>query len=64
MRKKNKRSKKYKMFKSKGRSKQRFNEFPHLEKFERANHRRKLKVSIKVRLRKLTRLININSRYL
>jgi len=64
MRKKNKRSKKYKRIRSKGHSKQEFNEFPHLEKFERANHRRKLKVSIKVRLRKLTRLININSRYL
>jgi len=31
-----------------------------LEKIEKANHRRKLKVRIELRLKKLTRVININ----
>lgn len=64
MRKKNKKRKKDKRLRSEGRSKQKLNDFRHLEKSEKANQRRKLKVSIKVRLKKLTRLININSRYL
>lgn len=64
MRKKNKRIKKYKRLRSKGRSKQKYNDFSHLEKSEKAKSRMKLKVSINLRLKKLTRLININSRYL
>ena len=64
MRKKNKRIKKYKRLRSRGRSKQKFNAFPHLEKSEKAKSRRKLKVSIKVGLKELTRLININFRYI
>ena len=35
-----------------------------LEKLERANHRMKLKVRIKLRLKKLTRVINLKYQYL
>lgn len=35
-----------------------------LEKLEKANHRRKLKVSIKLRLKKLTRIVNLTFQYL
>ena len=64
MRKKNKRSRKHKRIRRGGRSKQIFNAFSQIEKSDKANHRRKLKLSIKLRLKKLTSFININSRYL
>ena len=35
-----------------------------LEKLEKANHRRKLKVRIKLKLKKLTRVVNLNYHYL
>ena len=36
----------------------------HLEKLEKANHRRKLKVRIKLKLKKLTRIVNLKVQYL
>ena len=35
-----------------------------LEKFKKANQRKKLKTRIKMRLKKLTRVINLNYQYL
>ena len=64
MRRKNKKKINYKRLREKGRSKRETIEEKHLERFEKTNHRKKLKVSIKLRLKKLTRLINSNSQYL
>ena len=61
---KNRKKINYKKFSEKGRSKRNIIGERHLEKTEKAKYRMKLKVSINLRLKKLTRLININSRYL
>ena len=50
----------YKRLKEKRRSNRDGVERNRLEKLEKANHRRKLKVRIELRLKKLTRVININ----
>ncbi len=50
----------YKRLREKRRSKRDNVERKRLEKLEKANHRRKLKVRIELRLKKLTRVININ----
>jgi len=39
-------------------------EVKRLEKLEKAIHRRKLKVNIKLRLKKLTHVLNLKSQYL
>ena len=56
----NKKRLNYKRLKEKRRSKRDNVERKRLEKIEKANHRRKLKVRIELRLKKLTRVININ----
>jgi hypothetical protein len=56
----NKKRLNYKRLKVKRRSKRDNVERKRLEKIEKANHRRKLKVRIELRLKKLTRVININ----
>ncbi len=50
----------YKKLRDKRRSRRNNIEKNRLEKLEKANHRRKLKVRIELRLKKLTRVININ----
>ena len=56
----NKKRLNYKRLKVKRRSKRDNVERKRLEKIEKANHRRKLKVRIELRLKKLTRVINLN----
>jgi len=50
----------YRKLREKRRSKRDNIERNRLENLEKANHRRKLKVRIELRLKKLTRVININ----
>jgi len=64
MGKRNKKRINYKRLKEKMRSKRDNVEGKRLEKLEKANHRRKLKVSIELRLKKLARLINLEYKYL
>lgn len=59
-----KKRKNYKRVRTKGRSKRDNVERKHLEKLEKAKKRRNLKVNIKLRLKKLIRLINLNSQHL
>lgn len=47
-----------------GRSKRVNRGYRRLEKFEKANRRKKLKSRIKMRLKELTRVINLNYQYL
>ena len=54
----------YKRLKEKKRSKQENVEIKRLEKLERANNRRKLKVRLELRLKKLTRARNLKYQYL
>ena len=54
----------YKRLKEKRRSKQDNVERKRLEKLEKANNRRKLKVRIELRLKKLTRARNLKYQYL
>ena len=56
----NKKKLNYKRLKEKRRSKRDNVERKRLEKLEKANHRRKLKVRIELRLKKLTRASNLN----
>jgi len=56
----NKKRLNYKRLKVKRRSKRDNVERKRLEKLEKANHRRKLKVRIELRLKKLTRASNLN----
>ena len=55
---------KYVRLREKERSKRVNGEKKHLEKIEKANRRKKLKTRIKMRLKELTRVINLNYRYL
>ena len=64
MGKRNKKRIDYKRFKERNRSKRNNVERKHLEKLEKANYRRRLKVKIELKLKKLTRLINLNYQYL
>ena len=61
---KNKKKINNKKFREKGRSNRNIIEERHLEKIKKVHKRRKLKTSIKLRLKRLTRVINVNSRYL
>ena len=54
----------YKKLRDKRRSKRNNIERNRLEKLEKANHRRKLKVRIKLKLKKLTRIVNLKYHYL
>ena len=54
----------YKRLRERRRSKRDTIEKKRLEKLEKANHRRKLKVSIKLSLKKLIRVINLKYQYL
>ncbi len=54
----------YKNLREKMRSKRDSIERNDLEKLERANYRRKLKVRIKLKLKKLTRVLNLKFQYL
>jgi len=60
MGKRNKKRINYKRLRKKRRSKRNNVEGKRLEKLEKANHRRKLKVSIELSLKKLARVINLN----
>ena len=60
----NKRRFNHKRLKEKRRSNRDGVERNRLEKLEKANHRRKLKVRIKLKLKKLTRVVNLNYYYL
>ncbi len=60
MGKRNKKRKNYKRLRGYRRSKRVNIEVKRLKKLEKAIHRRKLKVNIKLRLKKLTRVINLN----
>ena len=60
----NKKRLNYKRLKVKRRSKRDNVEGKRLEKLEKANHRRKLKVSIELSLKKLARVINLEPKYL
>ncbi len=60
----NKKGIKYINLREKKRSKRDNIERNRLEKLEKANHRRKLKVRIKLKLKKLTRVVNLNYHYL
>jgi len=64
MGKRNKKRINYKKLREKRRSKRDIVEGKRLERLEKANHRRKLKVSIELRLKKLARVINLESKYL
>jgi len=64
MGKRNKKRINYKRLREKRRSKRDIVEGKRLERLEKANHRRKLKVSIELRLKKLARVINLESKYL
>ena len=62
-----KRSKKrinYVRLREKGRSKRVKGEKKRIEKFEKANRRKKLKTRIKMRLKELTRVINLTYQHL
>ena len=54
----------YRKLREKRRSKRDNIEGNRLEKLEKANHRRKLKVRIKLKLKKLTRVVNLKVPYL
>ena len=54
----------YNNLREKKRSKRDSIERNDLEKIEKANYRRKLKVRIKLKLKKLTRLVNLKFQYL
>lgn len=60
----NKKNINYKRLREKRRSKRDNIEGKRLEKLEKASYRRKLKVSIELRLKKLTRVINLKTQYL
>ena len=60
----NKRRINHKRLKEKRRSNRDGVERNRLEKLEKANHRSKLKVRIKLSLKKLTRVINLKYRYI
>ena len=60
----NKKRLNYKRLKEKRRSKRDNVERKRLENIEKANHLRKLKVRIELRLKKLTRASNLNYQYL
>jgi hypothetical protein len=62
--KKNNKRKKHVSLKGVGRSQQRVAKTKCVTKFEKANRRRRLKVSIKLRLKKLTHVINLKVQYL
>ena len=64
MGKRNKKRINYKKLREKRRSKRDNVEGKRLEKLEKANHRRKLKVSIELSLKKLARVINLEPKYL
>ena len=64
MGKRNKKRINYKRLREKRRSKRDSVEGKRLEKLEKANHRRKLKVSIELKLKKLARVINLEYQYL
>ena len=64
MRRRNKKRVNYKRLREKMRSKRENLEVKRLEKLEKANHRRKLKVSIELSLKKLARVINLEPKYL
>jgi hypothetical protein len=64
MDKRKKKRKNYKRLREKRSSKRHNLNRESLEKLEKANHRRRLKVNIKLRLKKLIRLINLNSQYI
>jgi hypothetical protein len=60
----NKKNINYKRLREKRRSKRVNIEAKRLEKLEKASYRRKLKVSIELRLKKLTHVINLKLQYL
>ena len=60
----NKKNINYKRLREKRRSKRVSIEAKRLEKLEKASYRRKLKVSIELRLKKFTRVINLKYQYL
>lgn len=64
MGKRNKKRINYKRLREKRRSKRDNIKGKRLEKLEKANHRRKLKVSIELSLKKLARVINLKAQYL
>jgi hypothetical protein len=64
MGKRNKKRINYKKLREKRRSKRDIVEGKRLEKLDKANHRRKLKVSIELSLKKLARVINLEPKYL
>ena len=64
MGKRNKKRINYKKLREKRRSKRDIVEGKRLEKLDKANHRRKLKVSIDLSLKKLARVINLEPKYL
>lgn len=53
-----------KRLREKGRPKRLNREKRRLEEVEKANHRKKLKVRIRLRLKKLTHVLNLNHQYL
>jgi len=63
MRKGNNKNINYKRFREKRLSKRYNIERNVLEKLEKANHRRKLKIRIKLKLKKLTRSVNLSYHY-
>jgi len=64
MGKRNKKRINYKKLREKRRSKRDIVEGKRLEKLDKANHSRKLKVSIELSLKKLARVINLEPKYL
>lgn len=54
----------YKRLRKKGRSKLYNVDRKRLEKLDKTKHRRKLKVSIKIRLKKLIQIVNLKYQYL
>jgi len=54
----------YKKLRDKRRSERNNIERNRLKKLEKANHRRKLKVRIKLKLKKLTHIVNLKYHYL
>ena len=64
MGKRSKKGRNYKRLREKGRSKRVNVEIRRLEKFLKANRRKKLKARIKLRLKKLTRVLNLSYQYL
>lgn len=61
---KNKKKINYKKLRGNKRFKRDNVEKKRLEKLEKANHRKKLKLRIKIKLNKLTRKLNLNLQYL